>query len=77
MLRKLRHQNILLFMGACIAKPKLAIVTKYCHGATLYEHIYDYKTDFSIVDVVRIVTQFSQATVLLMAIDMILDLDLD
>eukprot|EP01134_Creolimax_fragrantissima_P007644 CFRG7644T1 len=60
MLRKLRHQNILLFMGACIAPPKLAIVTKFCHGYTLFYHIHVAKTTFRIEDVVDIVTQFSQ-----------------
>ena len=30
--RKTRHENVILFMGACVNQPKLAIVTALCKG---------------------------------------------
>ncbi len=30
--RKTRHENVTLFMGACVHPPKLAIVTSLCKG---------------------------------------------
>ncbi|XP_075891931.1 kinase suppressor of Ras 1-like isoform X2 [Nelusetta ayraudi] len=34
--RQTRHENVVLFMGACMAPPHLAIVTSFCKGVTLY-----------------------------------------
>ena len=33
--RKTRHENLILFMGACMNPPKLAIVTSLCKGQLL------------------------------------------
>ena len=30
--RKTRHENLILFMGACMTPPNLAIVTSLCKG---------------------------------------------
>ncbi|XP_054475100.1 kinase suppressor of Ras 1-like isoform X2 [Anoplopoma fimbria] len=34
--RQTRHENVILFMGACMAPPHLAIITSFCKGETLY-----------------------------------------
>uniref|UniRef100_A0A673BGE1 Kinase suppressor of ras 1 n=1 Tax=Sphaeramia orbicularis TaxID=375764 RepID=A0A673BGE1_9TELE len=34
--RQTRHQNVILFMGACMAPPHLAIITSFCKGVPLY-----------------------------------------
>ncbi|XP_060929260.1 kinase suppressor of Ras 1-like [Limanda limanda] len=34
--RQTRHENVVLFMGACMAPPHLAIITSFCKGFTLY-----------------------------------------
>ncbi|XP_061189617.1 kinase suppressor of Ras 2-like isoform X5 [Saccostrea echinata] len=39
MLKNTRHENLLLFMGACMKPPQLAIVTSYCSGQTLYSYV--------------------------------------
>lgn len=46
MFRKTRHDNLVLFMGACMKPPQLAIVTSLCKGATLYTHLHHMKTKF-------------------------------
>lgn len=42
--RKTRHDNLVLFMGACMKPPHLAIVTSLCKGSTLYTHLHVKKT---------------------------------
>ncbi|XP_066159270.1 kinase suppressor of Ras 2 [Euwallacea fornicatus] len=46
--RKTRHENLILFMGACMKPPKLAIVTSFSKGNTLYTHIHLRKDKFNI-----------------------------
>ena len=36
MLNKLRHPNIVLFLGACTVPPQLCILTEFCHGGSLF-----------------------------------------
>jgi serine/threonine protein kinase len=40
-LRKTRHRNVLLFMGACTVLPNLAIVTQWAEGGSLHDKIHD------------------------------------
>uniref|UniRef100_A0A7N8XGS6 Kinase suppressor of ras 1b n=1 Tax=Mastacembelus armatus TaxID=205130 RepID=A0A7N8XGS6_9TELE len=37
--RQTRHENVVLFMGACMAPPHLAIITSFCKGLPLYSVI--------------------------------------
>ncbi|XP_039640636.1 kinase suppressor of Ras 1-like isoform X2 [Perca fluviatilis] len=39
--RQTRHENVVLFMGACMAPPHLAIITSFCKGETLYSVVRD------------------------------------
>ncbi|XP_072520817.1 kinase suppressor of Ras 2 isoform X2 [Salminus brasiliensis] len=41
--RNTRHENVVLFMGACMSPPHLAIITSLCKGRTLYTVIRDAK----------------------------------
>ncbi|XP_035391592.1 kinase suppressor of Ras 1 isoform X5 [Electrophorus electricus] len=41
--RQTRHENVVLFMGACMAPPHLAIITSFCKGRTLYSAVRDTK----------------------------------
>lgn len=36
MLNKLRHPNVVLFLGACTVLPHLCILTEFCHGGSLF-----------------------------------------
>lgn len=45
--RNTRHDNLEIFMGACMDLPKLAIVTTYCKGETLYDQIHLQKIRFN------------------------------
>ncbi|CAH0773160.1 unnamed protein product [Bemisia tabaci] len=60
MFRKTRHENLVLFMGACMKPPRLAIVTSMCKGMTLYTHIHLYKDKFNVNNTTIVAQQISQ-----------------
>ncbi|KAK7087945.1 kinase suppressor of Ras 2-like [Littorina saxatilis] len=60
MLRKTRHENLVLFMGACMKPPRLAIVTSFCKGETLYTLIHMKKDTFKINKAMIIASQVAQ-----------------
>ncbi|XP_028856021.1 kinase suppressor of Ras 1 isoform X3 [Denticeps clupeoides] len=41
--RQTRHENVVLFMGACMNPPQLAIITSFCKGRTLFSAVRDSK----------------------------------
>ncbi|XP_056612327.1 kinase suppressor of Ras 1 isoform X2 [Triplophysa dalaica] len=45
--RQTRHENVVLFMGACMNPPDLAIITSFCKGRTLYSVVRDSKLDMN------------------------------
>ncbi|XP_045155568.1 kinase suppressor of Ras 1 isoform X2 [Echinops telfairi] len=46
--RQTRHENVVLFMGACMDPPHLAIITSFCKGRTLHSFVRDPKTSLDI-----------------------------
>lgn len=58
--RKTRHENLILFMGACMKPPKLAIVTSLSKGMTLYTHIHLRKDKFNMNKTTIVAQQISQ-----------------
>ncbi|XP_034832035.1 kinase suppressor of Ras 2 [Maniola hyperantus] len=58
--RKTRHENLVLFMGACMKPPRLAIVTSLCKGMTLFTHIHLRKDKFTNNKSVIVAQQISQ-----------------
>ncbi|XP_043910580.1 kinase suppressor of Ras 1 isoform X3 [Protopterus annectens] len=42
--RQTRHENVVLFMGACMHPPHLAIITSFCKGRTLHSVVRDPQT---------------------------------
>ncbi|KAK3587236.1 hypothetical protein CHS0354_030423 [Potamilus streckersoni] len=60
MLRKTRHENLVLFMGACMKPPHLAIVTSLCKGHSLYTYIHVRKEKFLMNKIIIIAQQVAQ-----------------
>lgn len=58
--RKTRHENLVLFMGACMKPPHLAIVTSLCKGLTLYTHIHHRNDKFNLNRIIIITQQITQ-----------------
>jgi len=58
--RKTRHENLVLFMGACMKPPKLAIITSLCKGNTLYTHLHLRRDKFYMNKVIIVAQQIAQ-----------------
>eukprot|EP01137_Pigoraptor_chileana_P002970 Opistho-2@42510 len=58
-LRRIRHENVVLFMGACTTAPHLAIVTRYCEGPSL-DTLIKGETSFAITQIADICMQVAQ-----------------
>ncbi|EAT39630.1 AAEL008585-PA, partial [Aedes aegypti] len=58
--KKTRHENVVLFMGACMNPPRLAIVTSLCKGNTLHTHIHIRKDKFNLHRTTIVAQQISQ-----------------
>lgn len=67
--KKTRHENVVLFMGACI-KPQ-AIVTSLCKGNTLYTHIHQRRDKFNLNKTTMVAQQISQGMGYLHARDIV------
>lgn len=59
-LRKTRHDNLVLFQGACMKPPRLAIVMSYCKGDTLYKSIHESKSKVQMSKAIQFATQIIQ-----------------
>lgn len=57
--RKTRHENLVLFMGACMKPPRLAIVTSMCKGMSLYTHVHLRKDKFNMIRIAAIASQIT------------------
>lgn len=55
--KKTRHENVVLFMGACIVPQ--AIVTSLCKGNTLFTHIHVRKDRFNLTKTTMVAQQIS------------------
>ncbi|XP_078270097.1 RAF proto-oncogene serine/threonine-protein kinase isoform X2 [Rhinoraja longicauda] len=58
-LRKTRHVNILLFMGY-MTKFNLAIVTQWCEGSSLYQHLHVQEVKLEMLQLIDIARQGAQ-----------------
>lgn len=38
-MRKVRHRNVVQFIGACTQKPNLCIVFEFMTGGSMYDHL--------------------------------------
>lgn len=58
-LRKTRHVNILLFMGF-MTRPSFAIITQWCDGNSLYQHLHVQETPLEMVQRIDVARQTAQ-----------------
>ncbi|XP_065059797.1 kinase suppressor of Ras 2-like [Rhopilema esculentum] len=60
LLNLIRHENIILFMGASFEGPDFAIITSLVKGFSLYTHIHEKKTMFELYFKLSIAIQIAQ-----------------
>ena len=53
-LKKLRHPNIILYLGACISGPEYFLVTEYCSNGNLFTYLHDLHDRSIVKDSARI-----------------------
>ncbi|XP_061470436.1 serine/threonine-protein kinase A-Raf isoform X3 [Rhineura floridana] len=58
-LRKTRHVNILLFMGF-MTRPSFAIITQWCEGSSLYQHLHVQETPLEMMQRIDVARQTAQ-----------------
>ncbi|RWS07978.1 kinase suppressor of Ras (KSR)-like protein [Dinothrombium tinctorium] len=57
----IRHENIMLFMGACVELPHLAVITSARKGPSIFEHIHIRQQSISLPNKINIARQIAQA----------------
>lgn len=59
-LRKTSHLNVLYFVG-CVVEPTLAIITQWCEGSSLYQHLHVKESQASMQELTEIAEQTALA----------------
>ncbi|KAF8700772.1 hypothetical protein HU200_034128 [Digitaria exilis] len=59
-MKKVRHKNVVQFIGACTRPPILCIVTEFMHGGSIFDFLYNRRGNFQVTDVLRIASDVSK-----------------
>ncbi|KAI4389626.1 hypothetical protein MLD38_001832 [Melastoma candidum] len=59
-LRKIRHKNVVPFIGACTKPPRLCIVTEYMSGGSVFDFLQKQKTVLDLSTVLRLAIEVSK-----------------
>ncbi|KAJ3678652.1 hypothetical protein LUZ60_002455 [Juncus effusus] len=59
-MRKVRHKNVVQFIGACTKPPVLCIVTEFMHGGSLFDFIHNRGGIFQLQAVIKIALDVSK-----------------
>ncbi|RVW51065.1 Serine/threonine-protein kinase STY46 [Vitis vinifera] len=54
-MRKVRHKNIVQFIGACTRPPSLCIVTEFMFGGSVYDFLHKQKGSFKLPSLLKVV----------------------
>ncbi|XP_009624105.1 serine/threonine-protein kinase STY46-like [Nicotiana tabacum] len=64
-LRKVRHKNVVQFIGACIKPPLLCIITEFMSGGSLYDFLHKTKGLFNLPSVLKVAIDVSKGMIYL------------
>ncbi|KAE9611563.1 putative dual-specificity kinase TKL-Pl-4 family [Lupinus albus] len=59
-MRKVRHKNVVQFMGACTKPPRLCIVTEFMSGGSVYDYLHKQKGCFKFPTLLRVAIDVSK-----------------
>ncbi|GFS34699.1 ACT-like protein tyrosine kinase family protein [Actinidia rufa] len=59
-MRKVRHKNVVQFIGACTKPPSLCIVTEYMSGGSVYDYLHKQKGTFKLPSLLRVAIDISK-----------------
>jgi serine/threonine protein kinase len=59
-MRKVRHKNVVQFIGACTKPPNLCIVTEYMSGGSVYDYLHKHKGVFKLPALIGVAMDVSK-----------------
>ncbi|CAM0905822.1 unnamed protein product [Alopecurus aequalis] len=59
-MKKVRHKNVVQFIGACTRPPLMCIITEFMRGGSIFDYIYNHRGTFQLLDVLRIASDVSK-----------------
>ncbi|KAK4405377.1 Serine/threonine-protein kinase STY46 [Sesamum angolense] len=59
-MRKVRHKNVVQFIGACTRPPNLCIVTEYMSGGSVYDYLHKQKGSFKLPALLKVAIDVSK-----------------
>ncbi|XP_068325466.1 serine/threonine-protein kinase STY46-like [Pyrus communis] len=59
-MRKVRHKNVVQFIGACTKHPSLCIVTEYMSGGSVYDYLHKQKGVFKLPSLLKVAIDVSK-----------------
>lgn len=59
-MRKVRHKNVVQFIGACTKPPSLCIITEYMSGGSVYDFLHKQKGVFKLPALIRVAIDVSK-----------------
>ncbi|KAH7285497.1 hypothetical protein KP509_33G031200 [Ceratopteris richardii] len=59
-MRKIRHKNVVQFIGACTRPPHLCIVTEFMAGGSVYDHLHKHKNTFKLPALLKVAIDVSR-----------------
>lgn len=59
-MRKVRHKNVVQFIGACTRPPNLCIVTEYMSGGSVYDYLHKQKGTFKFPSLLKVAIDVSK-----------------
>ncbi|XP_047311555.1 serine/threonine-protein kinase STY46-like [Impatiens glandulifera] len=59
-LRKVRHKNVVQFIGACTKPPSLCIITEFMSGGSVYDYLHKQKGSFKLPSLLRVAVDISK-----------------
>ncbi|KAI3447912.1 hypothetical protein Pfo_004577 [Paulownia fortunei] len=59
-MRKIRHKNVVQFIGACTRPPNLCIVTEYMSGGSVYDYLHKQKATFKLPGLLKVAIDISK-----------------
>jgi len=59
-MRKVRHRNVVQFIGACTRQPNLYIVTDFMSGGSVYDYLHKKNSTFKLPEIVKVAMDISK-----------------
>ncbi|CAD6248363.1 unnamed protein product [Miscanthus lutarioriparius] len=59
-MRKVRHRNVVQFIGACTRQPTLYIVTDFMSGGSVYDYLHKNNNTFKLPEILKVATDISK-----------------